>query len=155
MSNFITSNDGKSRIAKLIYREIFFHGDTGKIKLCYNTKLENNALEQFNKYAKNCINIENADTEILKILEDMNNNAVNNRYGEKDKTIHYPMEIIPLDELYIIQTYKSLQCFIYNSDNDITLKKYNHIFKYLNELEHRLGEKILMHSQDYKEAKWQ
>lgn len=154
MSNFLTSNNSKSRVAKLIYRELFCKGDTMGRKLSYDNKLKTITRFTLDNITKKNLTIENADTEILKILEDMNQHAVNNRYNEKDKTEHKTMEKITMEQAYDYQTFKSLQCFLYNADNDKTIKKYYRIFNYLRELEKDFAIYLVQGTENFKNAQW-
>lgn len=154
MSSFITAKETKSRVAKLVYRELFCNGDAEHSKLIHDTEILNNITTLFNKLTNKTLTIENGDVEIFKILEDMNSTAVKYLYKREGETLHDEMPITLLADTYTTQTFKSLECFIYNSIESDFNEDYKQILDFLKLLTDKLAKYLVWNTQLYKMSVW-
>jgi hypothetical protein len=83
------------------------------------------------------------------VLWVMNIGAVNQRYKEKNPISLYYYEYYPTN---IIQTYKSLQCYLYQCAEGNVLK--TSLYKDLDKLSCDIADKIISDLPEYKNAEW-
>lgn len=78
----------------------------------------------------------------------MNQDAVNQRYGENDEA-HYEFHFELADD---IQVYKSLQCWLYQCcEGDVPERP---LYRAFGELERRIGNRIIQRLPRYESAVW-
>ena len=153
MSSFITSNKNKSRIAKLIYRELWCNGDQDGCRALYGDIIKT-LQQQLENLTNKKLNIDNADVEILKVLEDINRTAVNKCYNENEPTIHHHLEFIKIEDAYSVETLKAIQCFIYQCAESGIDEKNENFLKSLEELVHYLALYLIEHTNEWNNAPW-
>ncbi len=133
MSSFIVGDSVINSIIELTQEFDFF--DTLKQKLEILKFVDKSRFVDWEKYGQ--------------ALMEMNYDAVNQRYNEKDKSQKFKLK---KTEFEIYQKIKNLHCFNYQcSEGDVPETP---LFKFVEELIHAVENGMITRTQIYEEAKW-
>ena len=153
MSCFICNEKTKSRITALIYAATYHAGDIDKLfhkSKKYDFKL---AIETYDFiYGDKKLLKSDAEAEqvIYNILTDINAAAVDTRYNRVSERIYGKPLTVKLEDLYTLETYKRLCCFIYQCDeNEAKTEQFKPIFEMLKEFEKRLATHLLFNLPEF------
>ena len=167
MSSFITSKETKQRIAEMLYEDLFEKRES-RLFNRLETEEYKTLLNEYNaKYGDGKkievdilgIIIVNSDSRlkqiqrIYNVLDDLNYAAVNARYADDMEAEHEKLTGT-LEQGYSVQTFKGLQCLIYQCTEDLKEAIHIKLYQMLCRLEHRMACYIVERMPAYKEADW-
>jgi len=146
MSAFIVGNESINKIVNSFYwrtnNEFLKSKLKDKFGLSFEGLDDNDLNEELRKFGQ--------------LLVDLNNNSVNQRYGEQSEPIKFEYSDCATEQTQhknIYQFLKSVECLTYQScegDCDET-----EIYKFLQELENSLRYEIINEIEEYKNARWE
>lgn len=149
MSSFICSKETKSKITALIYAETYHPGRINR--LFWNGEKFKKVIEQ---YAEKYLNIDrvkdyNAEQVIFWILEDINAEAVGVRYKREEQPNREKPDSVYIENIYTLETYKRLCCFIYQCAEDIA-EHFTPIYQALEQIKNALAQRLLFNLPEFK-----
>ncbi|MCH7851007.1 MAG: hypothetical protein IH845_05175 [Nanoarchaeota archaeon] len=141
MSSFIVENKSINNIVNSFFWKIHDTYLRDEIKKKFKVFLEKSKDEELNKELK----------KFGQLMVNLNRDSVNQRYDEKEKP--YTFIFSDVKSLSNFQFLKSVECLTYQSCEGNCDK--TEIYKFLQELEEVLRNKIIQNIEDYKKAKWE
>lgn len=148
MSSFICSKETKSKITALIYAETYHPGRINR--LFWNGEKFKKVIEQ---YAEKYLNVDsvkdyNAEKIIFWILEDINAEAVGVRYKREEQPNREKPGNVLIENIYTLETYKRLCCFIYQCAEDIA-ERFTPIYQVLEQIKNALAQRLLFNLPEF------
>ena len=150
MSSFICSKETKSKITALIYAETYH---PGKIRRLFWGNYSDKIKKVIEQYAEKHLNVDrvkdyNAEQVIFWILEDINAEAVGVRYKREEQPNREKPDNVLIENIYTLETYKRLCCFIYQCAEDIA-ERFSPIYQILEQIKNALAQRLLFNLPEF------